>query len=186
MNQRFFISDLHFSHANILKYDNRPYSDIVEHDKVLIERWNSVVTDEDEVYMLGDIGWCNPNKMAEILKQLKGKKTLIIGNHDKEYIKKSYIKELFVEIVPYKELYLDKKTLLSLSHYPIQFFNKHTHGGYHFYGHVHNSFEENMVQHWKRETEELYNVKLNMINVGAMMPWINYYPRTFEEIIEYL
>ena len=66
--KRFFISDLHFSHANILKYDNRPYSDIVEHDKGLIERWNSVVTDEDEVYILGDIGWCNPNKMAEILK----------------------------------------------------------------------------------------------------------------------
>ena len=62
-------------------------------------------------------------------------------------------------------------------------FKNHYYGWYHFYGHVHTGFEDNMMQHVRRQMEELYNVPCNMFNVGVMKDYMGYTPRTFEEII---
>ena len=83
MSKIFYIADLHFSHFNCLRFDNRPFSTIEEMDEALINNWNSVVSDEDTVYILGDMFWCKVDKSIEILKQLNGKKRLIKGNHDR-------------------------------------------------------------------------------------------------------
>ena len=37
----YFVSDLHLSHKNILKYDNRPFNSIEEHDQSIINNINS-------------------------------------------------------------------------------------------------------------------------------------------------
>lgn len=39
-----YISDLHFGHANILKFDNRPFRNTEEMETALIENWNSTVS----------------------------------------------------------------------------------------------------------------------------------------------
>lgn len=57
INMNYFISDLHFGHKNILKFDNRPFLNIEQHDKAIIENWNNVVGEDDDVYVLGDISW---------------------------------------------------------------------------------------------------------------------------------
>lgn len=49
----YFISDLHLGHKNVLKFDNRPFINIEEHDKTIIDNWNSKVNDNDDVYVLG-------------------------------------------------------------------------------------------------------------------------------------
>ena len=49
MGKTFFISDLHFGHKNALAYDNRPFTSIEQHDKVLVDNWNSVVNIDDDV-----------------------------------------------------------------------------------------------------------------------------------------
>ena len=67
----YFISDLHLGHKNVLKFDNRPFINIEEHDKTIIDNWNSKVNDKDDVYVLGDISWHNATKTIEIFKQLK-------------------------------------------------------------------------------------------------------------------
>ena len=51
------------------------------------------------------------------------------------------------------------------------------------YGHVHNSFEWNMMEHIKQQMTALYDKQCHMFNVGAMMPWMDYTPRTLDEVL---
>lgn len=78
----FLIGDTHFGHKNILKFEaeHRPFKDIGEHDEELVRRWNSVVNEKDIVYHLGDACWTRYS--LQYLGLLKGKKRLILGNHD--------------------------------------------------------------------------------------------------------
>ena len=43
--------------------------------------------------------------------------------------------------------------------------------------------EENMIQHFRYEMGALYDKPCHMYNVGAMMKYMDYTPRTLEEII---
>lgn len=180
--QVFFISDLHLGHKNCLAFDNRPYLTIEEQDKDIIKKWNSRVSTDDIVYILGDISWYSTSKTIEILKQLNGYKHLIVGNHDKKLIKSREFRSMFESINDYQEVVVDNQNIV-LSHYSIPCFNKHFYGSYHFYGHVHNSFEWNMMRYHRYLIQSLYTKPCNMFNVGCMIPYIDYTPRTFNEII---
>lgn len=79
----FFTSDLHFGHANIIKYCHRPFATVDEMNKAIIERWNNVVTDTDEVYILGDLALGKLNETLPLVERLNGIKNLVPGNHDR-------------------------------------------------------------------------------------------------------
>lgn len=178
----FFIADLHFGHKNCLAYDNREFPSIEAHDGALIERWNNAVGIGDDVWILGDISWYSSMKTIEIFKRLNGTKHLCVGNHDKRLLKNKDVRSLFSEIVDYKELQLDDETGIVLSHYPIPCYNNHYYGWYHLYGHVHVSFEWNMMKQVQYEMKNLYGKDSRMYNVGCMVPGMDYTPRTLEEI----
>lgn len=77
------VSDTHFGHENIIKYCDRPFNNANEMNEVLIQNWNSVVDDQDIVYHLGDVGMGQKAAdLNELLKRLKGRKRLLLGNHD--------------------------------------------------------------------------------------------------------
>lgn len=78
----FLIGDTHFMHKNIIKYCNRPFKDIEEMTESLIKNWNSVVDNNDIVYVVGDFALCGKQKIIEIGNRLNGHKRLILGNHD--------------------------------------------------------------------------------------------------------
>ena len=179
MPKKFYIADTHFSHANILHYDNRPFLTVEEMNRELITRWNQVVAPCDTVYILGDMFFCKMEESINILDSLSGEKVLIKGNHDK--CNDSRFKSRFLQIEDYLEID-DNGNKIVLCHYPIPCFKSHYYGWYHFYGHVHNSFEYQMMEHDKKLMAELYGKPCNMYNVGAMMPYMNYTPRTFDEI----
>jgi calcineurin-like phosphoesterase family protein len=50
----YFTADTHFCHGNIIGSCYRPFKDVYEMNKAMIQNWNSIVTDYDEVYILGD------------------------------------------------------------------------------------------------------------------------------------
>lgn len=177
MAKIFFTSDLHFGHANVIRYDNRPFASVEEMDRELVKRWNNKVSEEDTVYVLGDVSWYGHKKTRELISSMNGRKVLIRGNHD---ISNEGMLCGFDAEYDYKEVYLNKKTKIVLCHYPIVFFNRHHYGSYMFYGHVHNSHEWNITESHKRDLERL-DIPCNMFNVGCMI-W-NYEPVTFEEII---
>lgn len=180
MNKKFYIADWHYGHANIMAFDNRPFKTLEEMNETLVERWNSVVSAGDIVYVLGDMFWCNADKSMPILDELNGQKFLINGNHDRcndnRFLKK------FVKVTEYLEVEDGDKRVV-LCHYPIPCFKNHFYGWYHLYGHVHNSFEWNMMEHDKYLMQKLYGHKCQMYNVGAMLPYMDYTPRTLEQII---
>ena len=48
-----YISDLHFGHANVIRFDGRPFADTKQMEEVLIDNWNGVVTEKDTTFILG-------------------------------------------------------------------------------------------------------------------------------------
>lgn len=78
----YFISDLHFCHGNVIKYNNRPFETVQEMNEQLIENWNKTVPDYAHVFILGDFVFANKNRWKRILDRLTGHKHLILGNHD--------------------------------------------------------------------------------------------------------
>lgn len=175
----FYIADWHYNHRNCLAFDNRPFTSIEQMNEALVERWNSVVKPDDTVYVLGDMFWCNSEMAISVLDSLSGRVFLVKGNHDRCHIKK--FTDKFVKVAEYMEIEDNGRNVV-LSHYPIPCFKNHFYGWYHLYGHVHNSFEFNMMEHDKFLMQELYSRPCHMFNVGAMMPWMDYTPRTLDEI----
>lgn len=184
MEKMFFVADLHFGHKNCLAFDNRKFKSIEEHDETIIRKWNDRVGIDDDVWILGDFSWYNATKTIEIFKRLNGNKHLCIGNHDKKLLRNKEVRDLFVEIVDYKEIQISKDCGIVLSHYPIPCFNNHYYGWYHFYGHVHKSFEWNMMENIKYQMSALYDKECRMYNVGIMIPYMDFMPKTLEEIVE--
>lgn len=180
MPKKFYIADWHYGHTNVIAFDNRPFLSIEQMNETLIRRWNGVVESGDIVYVLGDMFWCSASVAIPVLQKLNGQKILIKGNHDQcndaRFLKK------FVKVNEYLEVE-DGGRKVVLCHYPIPCFKNHFYGWYHLYGHVHNSFEANMMEHTKYLMQELYGHQCLMFNVGAMMPWMDYTPRTLDQII---
>lgn len=79
---RWYTSDQHFDHQNIIAFCNRPFKNVEEMNVELIARWNSVVSDDDEVYVLGDFAMGHRAVSVPYAQLLKGKKILVPGNHD--------------------------------------------------------------------------------------------------------
>lgn len=182
--KKFYIADWHYGHANCIFFDNRPFKSMEHMNAELVRRWNEAVAPGDIVYILGDMFWCKTTEAIEVIKQLNGQKILIKGNHDR--VRDAEFAKCFVKICDYLEVEdgEDGMDHIVLSHYPIPCFKNHFYGWKHFYGHVHTSFEENMMQHNRYLMEELYTRPCKMYNVGAMMPYMDYTPHTMEEILE--
>lgn len=183
MSKNFYIADLHFGHHNIIRYDNRPFKTTEEMDDALIKNWNKAVSNEDCVWILGDISWYDDDKTVQIFKRLNGTKILIKGNHD-NIKRNSELAKCFTSIQDYAEFYFDKKNKVVMSHYPILFWNGQFRDSIHLYGHVHNSHQWNMCENWIDEARQLQDIPMRMYNVGCMMEYMDYTPRTLEEIID--
>lgn len=73
---KYYIGDLHIGDESILIYEHRPFKNLIEMKETIINNWNNTVKEEDEVYLLGDIG------DIEILNHLNGRIIIVLGNHD--------------------------------------------------------------------------------------------------------
>lgn len=70
----------HFGHENIIKYCDRPFDNAVEMNECMVDNWNETVKDGDIVYHVGDVFFGAGGR--DSLARLKGRKRLILGNHD--------------------------------------------------------------------------------------------------------
>jgi len=112
-------SDLHIGHDRGFIYAPRGFNTITEHDKALAENWNKTVSDKDTIYVLGDLMLGDNEYGIGIIKQLKGKIRVILGNHDTSSREKLYrsIPDK-IESVEYATIIKFNNYRFYLSHYP--------------------------------------------------------------------
>ena len=135
----FFTSDTHFGHKHILEFCHRPFKSIEEHDKILIDNWNSVIGPDDTVFHLGDFGFGGYPFWASIRAQLNGHIILVIGNHDwKNLTANSRL--LFDECVSQARILIGNREVY-LNHFPYLCFShqnpKNENYSIQLFGHVH-------------------------------------------------
>lgn len=126
----FISSDLHINHSAILNYCPGRGSSVDEMNEKIISNWNSVVSQEDHTYILGDCAMGRIQDAPQHIRRLNGTKTLILGNHDKTLKKliknDDSLRDLFTSIHSYFELThrIDgKKCVVVMSHFPISHWN---------------------------------------------------------------
>lgn len=127
----FFIADTHFGSDEIRRYENRPFATVQEMDEQMILRWNSAVSDADEVFVLGDFG--AEDRVSRILERLRGRKYLVKGNHDihtNEYYRGAGFSEVYDMPILYKGFWL-------LSHDALYVNRNMPYAN--LFGHVHNN-----------------------------------------------
>jgi calcineurin-like phosphoesterase family protein len=78
-----FTADLHFGHHNIIKYCNRPFSDVRAMNDALIQGWNGIVAEDDIVWIIGDFALGKIAETLPLVAELHGHKILVAGNHDR-------------------------------------------------------------------------------------------------------
>ncbi len=95
----FVSSDLHFDHANIIRFCRRPFMDKHEMNEALLRNWNKTVGRRDSVYYLGDMTYGRDRHEIDWwLDKLNGKIFFIRGNHDTDAITKAQVMEDMVAV----------------------------------------------------------------------------------------
>ena len=178
MSKTWFSADHHFGHVNIIKYTNRPFTNVDEMDEALIENHNSVVGVHDTVYMLGDVTLGRFDKFESYITRLNGIINIVPGGHD-HILLLDY--ELFsINSAKYKALdplvtetfpnIIDSphRIVIVLCHYALRVWDRWNYGSLHLYGHSHGNLPR----------------KTNTMDVGVDCH--GYYPVSLEQVLEEL
>lgn len=170
MTNVFFTADTHFGHANIIKFCARPFSSVEEMDEALIENWNAKVKECDTVFVVGDMFYRCEN-VAEILRRLRGKKHLILGNHDHSWTNQVNLADYFIGVDRILDI-MDGKRGYTLCHYPMMQWPQER-CGYMIHGHIHNDVA---LDFWP-----LLRVRERVLNAGVDVN--GYAPVSFDELL---
>ena len=158
MSKIFLTSDLHFGHDREFIWKVRGYSSVSEMNAEQVRKWNEIVSDEDDVYLLGDC-MLGGTENIEFMKQLKGKIHICLGNHDTSTREKLY--RGLPNVVEVSEVGIRlkyRKYHFVLTHYPMITGNLEKESlkqmSCNFYGHTH-------------QTSNFYNDMPYMYHVGV-------------------
>lgn len=182
MAKIFFISDLHFGHKDVLAFDRRPFKNVEEMEAEMIRKWNNKVSQEDHVFVIGDMfGGVTTAHAGEIVHSLNGKIHLIRGNHDP---RGQIFESLFEDVAACRKIQVrvrGEKQMVIMRHRFLPFYRGYNEGAVMLYGHTHDSIvaraEDQCIRfmNW-------FGIPLHAFNVGACR--LDYEPKTLEEILE--
>lgn len=173
-----FCSDWHFSHDKEFVWKARGFNSVAEMNAEIVKRHNSLVAEDDDVYVLGDLSMsANLEANKILIESLKGKIHIVLGNHDTDNRIAMYKScHNVVEVCGYATLLKHKKYRFYLSHYPTMTSN---------YSDATNpkDFTVNICGHL--HTKEKYlHMKQGMMSYHVEMDANDCYPTSVDKIIE--
>lgn len=141
--------NIFFFHANIIKFQNRPFATVEEMNETLIKNHNFVVKSDDEVYHIGDFSLGTSTQTSEIIAQLSGTHYFLPGSHDYWMAEENFNAESIkskngksITILPYiynfpYSLESGEQKYIVLCHYAMRVWPRSHYNSYLFYGHSH-------------------------------------------------
>ena len=172
-----FTEGHHFSHANIIRYCNRPFSSVEEMDEEMIARWNSRVNKNEVVYHLGD--FTLGDDANKYVRRLNGEIRFVTVpfHHDARWLEHW----AFFEKIPAMLAIKHGNEIIIMCHYPIAVWDRKHHGSWHLYGHIHNKdfilpgFAMNVGVDFHDFYPVSYDeVKQHMVDLGWYPGWRQY------------
>ncbi len=88
-SKTFVVADLHLGHKGVCVFSSesdpskslRPWDNIEDMNEAIISNWNETVTNEDRVFILGDV--VINRRFLPLIAQLNAKRKILVkGNHD--------------------------------------------------------------------------------------------------------
>ena len=142
----------------------------------VIDEWNSVVGQDDDVCVTGDMMMGQSKNWEGYLNRLKGNIHLVSGNHDKKFRKQQYVIDRMVWIKDYHEMRVrdpeasnGKNQLIVMQHYAPYVWNENHRGSWAICGHSHGSLDE-------------YHRDRLSLDVGVDAENSDYKPLSYEKI----
>jgi len=118
----FFTADTHYSHANIIKYCNRPFANAAEMNRQLVDNWNAVVSPSDIVFHLADVTLGGISAAKQFFKSVHGR-IYVLGypkHHDKQWLAEMGIATAYashMKVGDYREMEKVAQTITSMDGY---------------------------------------------------------------------
>lgn len=185
----YLTSDWHFNHNKDFIYKERGFSSVEEMNIKIIENHNSIVSEDDDVYCLGDccLGGPECNDLNKnLIESLNGKIHIITGNHCTNNRIKMYNEcKNIVEVIQCATMLKYNKYHLYLSHFPTLCSNLdgdkplkariinccgHTHTKDPFL-----DFDKGLIYHVEMEAHNCYPVPLDNIIEEIIVTLKHYY-----------
>lgn len=130
----FLIANCQFGRAAIIKKNGRPYGNVIDMNEDMIEKWNSVVTDDDDVIHLGNFAW-DPTTVHEVVEQLNGKSILLVPAEHDDALLEMQSKGMLPKRAKIVNRIFDQGSLnATFSYWPMMEWPSKSKGHYLFYG----------------------------------------------------
>ena len=174
-----FIADTHFGHENILKECRPMFSSVDEMNARIIDNINRKMKKNDVLYIVGDFAFRSKQRSpVEYLEAIEPKKILILGNHDKDWLKNLSSEQIAQHFLGVYEQYSVKKNGIELhfNHFPQLAWNRSHYFAQSFSicGHIHNARDTS-------DAARLFPAVRCQFNAGVDVN--GFEPVTFEELV---
>lgn len=139
MSNIWVTSDWHFNHDKEFIWKVRGFNSVSEMNEAIVERCKRLIKDEDVIYVLGDcMMGSNAAAGIELIKQVPGRKFLVLGNHDTDSRVALYKQHNLFEDISWGHMFKKGKKKFLFTHYPTLVSNGKTSSGiYNIHGHTH-------------------------------------------------
>ena len=90
---KFFTSDIHFCDESSMRSDNRPFKNIKQYDRFIINDFNKTAKAGDTIYVVGDLLDCDDEYSTKwqmglaLIKKIKADVVLIMGNNEDRIVR---------------------------------------------------------------------------------------------------